>query len=291
MDSIELEDVGVLDPLRQGDVFALWNPDTRDPHDRVGVIVTADCDIRHGKTKGQITYLPIVPMRAYLFGEFAAQHLKSRLESSLKSANEEIARVFSLAKSPQKSISPEALLDWCRETDVDEILASIFEGEVPKKAPLSKYLQTIKAIQSHLETNGDYSDEALMATFLKENKHIGIIKEFFSQANGNLGNSSFEYFPIGPIAGVINGPAIVLTRHLRVIDHRRLKTRVSETSATLDTALRIARLKPPFRFALIQHFTALYSRVGLPDDHLSEHRKNLKNLCEALKAEYDDDTH
>lgn len=51
-------------PIRQGDVISFH--DGADPWERLGVIVTGDCDIARNKHAGRLTYIPVLTAPAYL---------------------------------------------------------------------------------------------------------------------------------------------------------------------------------------------------------------------------------
>lgn len=69
--------------VRQGDIIRQLNP-KNGLTERLGIVITADCDIAQKKNGERYTWLEIVPMAAYVEGPWAQEQLRKLSEKRSK---------------------------------------------------------------------------------------------------------------------------------------------------------------------------------------------------------------
>src|ERR1700739_3541395 len=136
-------------PLSQGDLLLRRDPATRDIH-LISVIITADCDITHGKYGTQLASLRIIPLREYVRHYWAGRKLRRFIETETGKVHE-LINVWHLKKSPEGNrISSETVVSWIRECNSDTICREL---EVPggEQKKVSDSLDRFRAILEALD--------------------------------------------------------------------------------------------------------------------------------------------
>jgi len=107
-------------PLSQGDVVR--RVQDADIWDRFAIVVTADCDLAHNKHRGQLTCVPVVPLRDYL----ATYYLPMKLRELEGRLSEQLVALIRAAqrdnyKKHTNPISIGRAEQWVLETSPKDI--------------------------------------------------------------------------------------------------------------------------------------------------------------------------
>jgi hypothetical protein len=99
-------------PARQGDLIARANFEQRQPFDRFGVIVTADCDMERARPEHQLTFLRILPVAEYVRHVWCRKKLHD-LMTRLRNDTTALFNRLSYENEPsQLPVTPAQLVDW-----------------------------------------------------------------------------------------------------------------------------------------------------------------------------------
>jgi hypothetical protein len=108
-------------PLRQGDIFA-WADRARErPWRTFGLVITADCDLQQGKTKGILSYLPILTFEDYVWTFWRVEKFEGVRDRLKKKALDRLNKVLLRLNPNRKALSEEAGLAWIERTESNQL--------------------------------------------------------------------------------------------------------------------------------------------------------------------------
>ena len=110
--------------VRQGDIIRKLNPKTGEA-EKLGIVITADCDIAQRKAGERYTWLEIVPMAAYIEGPWAEEQLRKLSEKHSKAICEYLNGQIRKLRPGLAALTHESLVQWLRSKTAEEILASV----------------------------------------------------------------------------------------------------------------------------------------------------------------------
>ncbi|MBW0298775.1 hypothetical protein B4P00_21640 [Shewanella xiamenensis] len=115
--------------VRQGDIIRSLNPKTGKAA-KLGVVITADCDIAQRKASERYTWLEIVPMKDYIEGPWALEQLRKLSEKRSKTICEYLNGQIRKLNPNLTALTHNSLVNWLREKTAEEILATAL-GQQP----------------------------------------------------------------------------------------------------------------------------------------------------------------
>jgi hypothetical protein len=288
-------------PLRQGDIVAA-QPRTaawENPWTRFGVIITADCDIAHRKSGPELVYVPIISHLAYISDVWLpssaadlAQRGRDALDKRLRDLDSrlEYRHVAGWAKLggteeigrqlQAKLISPRADIDATIESEIITIWNAISALESLSGRPATTQVANVrKLLETYVTKGASFStnlvseksmraliDSALQS--LQDRLDTALIRELIGLDGDMTDPSAFGY--------------IVPLRRFSLLGIDCIETGRAQWYGRDDKYLRICKLRPAYRFDLVQKFANLFMRVGLEDYRMDDHRRAFKRSSEAL---------
>jgi hypothetical protein len=292
-------------PLRQGDIVAA-QPGTdswKNPWTRFGVVLTADCDLAHGKSGPNLVYVPILDHHAYIAdvwlpgeAEDLARAGRDKVEKQLASLQSKLGfrHIAAWGEAGGENIASkltEQLGSLKSGIDTERISADIIlmwhattELQVLSKRPQPTQATQLRDLLSRLVQHGSaisqnkFGDPNSCRRFLEtalcslqDRVDISLIRELIGLDTDMLDSPCFGY--------------VVPLRSFSLLQVEKIDTDRNHWYGNRDHYLRICRLRGPYKFDLVQRFANLFVRVGLEDYRLVEHRRAFKRCAESLFPE------
>lgn len=255
---VEYREVSVSARLHQGDILEAINPQAS-MWERHLMVITADCDLAHGKNHGRITCVPVLTAEEYLL-EMQIPRIGSRIA---RKPLTELKAIVSRTGGP--SISEARLREWALEETSEDISKALgLDGD--NAANASAAVSALRLIDSR-KTSLDDAISALVEAQMRsttpprpQNALHSVLNELRQAYRQPPGDSLF----ISAFApGHVNGYFVYL-RHLEQVwqydvaltpFHRNAKYR------------RISRLEDRYIFCLVQRFALVFMMIGLPTEY------------------------
>lgn len=248
--------------VRQGDIIRQLNP-KNGLTERLGIVITADCDIAQKKNGERYTWLEIVPMAAYVEGPWAQEQLRKLSEKRSKGMLDYLNAQIRKRDPSLTALTHEALVLWLRSKSAEEILAST-TGKSP--AAGDKQLRDLQAFA--LTVSSDETESAfsrlkdawtLYGTDVKSQQDS--VRNAFKDSGGFQ-----DYFVLPELPRETGLGFVVMLRSMWSLMANDLY--LTEQDARIndrpDAFHRLGRLNDGIRFSITQKLAFLFSRIGMP---------------------------
>lgn len=248
--------------VRQGDIIRQLNP-KNGLTERLGIVITADCDIAQKKNGERYTWLEIVPMATYVEGPWAQEQLRKLSEKRSKGVLEYLNGQIRKRDPSLTALTHEALVLWLRSKSAEEILAST-TGKSPGAG--DKQLRDLQAFA--LTVNSDETQSAFSR--LKgawtlygtdEKSQQDNVRNAFKDSGGFQ-----DYFVLPELPRETGLGFVVMLRSMWSLMANELY--LTEQDARIndrpDAFHRLGRLNDGIRFSITQKLAFLFTRIGMP---------------------------
>lgn len=269
--------------IRQGDVFEWIKKDERDPWTRLGIVVTADCDITHDKHRGILSYVPLLDVRDYL----ALFHLPAKVERAAGPVREQLVktiRTLQADRAPEFSepISELAALRWVREATAEGVANEL---NVPGGKDRDRFLALgaeYTAAEGSLSTGTfDVLLNALVQLRMRQassrEQALSKIWQEIETLVAALPGDAFFIGCIGPNHGM---GYIAYLRLVREIEQTRIAVRQPDLRDSDVRAKRLSALKSPYVYRLTQRLAEVFAAIGLPREYEDARRDLLRRTAQ-----------
>lgn len=248
--------------VRQGDIIRMLDPETGET-EKLGIVITADCDIAQRKAGERYTWLEIVPMAAYIEGPWAQEQLRKLSEKRSKGICEHLNSQIRRRHPGLAALTHESLVQWLGAKSAEDILTSA-TGEAP--APDGKPLRELKGLA--LTVKADDTQNAFKR--LKAAWTLFGVDEKSQQENVRNafkdGGGFQDYFVLPELPRQAGLGFVVMLRSMWTIMSPDLY--LTEQDARIhdrpDAFHRVGRLNDGIRFSITQKLAFLFSRIGMP---------------------------
>lgn len=249
--------------VRQGDIIRKLNPKTGEA-EKLGIVITADCDIAQGKAGERYNWLEIVPMAAYIEGPWAQEQLRKLSEKRSKAICEYLSGQIRKLQPGLAALTHESLVQWLHSTTAEEILAST-TGQAP--AADGKPLRDLQGFA--LTVCADANQSAFNR--LKTAWTLFGIEEKRQQENVRNaltdGGGFQDYFVLPELPRQAGIGFVVMLRSVWTIMASDLyltgqDARIHDCPHAFH---RLGRLSDGIRFSITQKLAFLFSRIGMPE--------------------------
>jgi hypothetical protein len=272
-------------PIRQGDIFE-WLDHRNEPWMKLGIVVTADCDITHEKHRGILSYVPLLELKDYL----ALLCLPGKVLAALAPIREQLLkciRAYQAANLPgfPEPISDEAAIQWVRNASLDEIA-----GELA--LPPGKDRDTfVNLATDYLATDAALRGGSFAALFEaivrlrarqsrnREQTTVKLNAEIRSYVVGLPGDAFF----VGRASRDHGDGYIAYLRLLREIHQSTIAIKQTDLRDSSVRAKRIAALTSPYVYRLTQQLADVFSAIGLPKQYEDARRELLDRVASGGK--------
>lgn len=247
--------------IRQGDIIRKIDPKTGKT-ERLGIVITADCDIAQKKAGERYTWLEIMPMAAYIDGPWAQEQLRKLSEKRSKSICERLNSQIRNLHSGLAPLTRDSLAQWLSSKTAEEILKTTTGKAPDEDAQLLRELQGFALTVSDEETNSPFHRLKFASTLfgISEKKLQDDIRGAFKDGGGFQ-----DYFVLPELPRENGFGFVVLLRSMWAIMASDLY--LTEQDARIhdrpDAFHRLGRLDDRIRFSIAQKLAFLFSRIGM----------------------------
>lgn len=256
--------------VRQGDIIRKLNPKTGEA-ERLGIVITADCDIAQRKAGERYTWLEIVSMTAYVEGPWAQEQLRKLSEKRSKAICDYLNAQIRKRHPGLTALTHESLVQWLCSKTAEEILTSA-TGEAPTaNSKQLRELQGLALTVSIDEAQSAFSRlKAAWTLFsVDEKAQQESVRNAFKDGGGFQ-----DYFVLPELPRQAGLGFVVMLRSMWTIMAPDLY--LTEQDARIhdrpDAFHRLGRLNDGIRFSITQKLAFLFSRIGMP--------KTFESACE-----------
>lgn len=254
-------------PFRQGDILCPCHETATFaglPHGSVAVIITADCDIANDKFGDFLSYLPIVPVEAYLNSFWSRSKLERIVSDACQIVTEHIYRAELKTNREIHRLKESELLEWISERGTSAIISS-YEFESSKRKFIEKQFELIStAIE-----NGQNENLAKLMRCWKL-KEIDTSQQAIEIKKGVAEiTKALSFFLVPEMPESMRFGHVITMRDVRSIhaDDVYVSRRALPHHRQDDQCMhRIGRFSDQMRFAIAQRFGSLFSRIGLSEE-------------------------
>jgi hypothetical protein len=264
----QIEDI---EEVRQGDIIRKRNPGSG-VTERLGIVITADCDIAQKKAGERYTWLEIVSMSAYVEGAWAQEQLR---KLSQKRAGGVCAHLNAQIRKQSPDLTPlthESLAHWLSTKNAEEIYRT-----ATGKAPLAddKNFRDLRGFALTVSTDESQNTfsrlkQAWTLFGTDERNQKDNVRNAFKDSGGFQ-----DYFVLPELPQEDGLGFVVLLRSMWSIMAPDLY--LTEQDARIadrpEAFHRLGRLNDGIRYSITQKLAFLFSRIGMP--------KTFESSCEA----------
>lgn len=263
--------------IRQGDVLEFIG-DQGFPagwRDVLGLVVTANCDLAHGKHWGTVTYVPAIPVDVYV-QQFTVPKILTREAGQA----EKKVRGFLATGSPEVAERAIEMLDLeYPPEDVAVLLPADTKDTV--RAEFDTALRVLRLHRTTLDTLGECTGDRfwpVVNDFAEQLDGLRKPRTAKSGAPAALRNAvkdeAFKNLPGDSL--YLSAPSpdhgrgyIAVLRLIRGIDDAAVALRRVDESRdpTRYRARRTARLSTLYSHRVVQQMAAVFTDIGLPDEY------------------------
>jgi hypothetical protein len=254
----EYREIGVADPLRQGDVLEavdvgapMWQ--------RHLLVITADCDFAHDKHRGRVTCVPLLTADEYL-SEMQIPKIRERLVKKPVAA---MRAILSKAKSP--NISDQRLREWASEEAPPVIIMrlGLEEASAREARAALEAIRMIDAPTLNLKEGIDSLVEAQLAG-PHPPKRENALKSVLAPLQDAYAHPPGDALFLAAIAPAYDAGYFAYLRHLEQIWEPDIATGPTRREVKYR---RISRMQDRFVHALVQRFAMVFMSIGLPQEY------------------------
>ncbi len=248
--------------IRQGDIVRKLNSKTGEV-EKLGVVITADCDIAQRKASERYTWLEIIPMAAYIEGPWAREQLRKLSEKRSRAICDYLNSQIRKQHTGLVALTHDSLVQWLQNKAAEDILASIF-GQIP--ASDNKQLCELKGLKLTVCEDEKHSAltrlKAAWTLFnINETKQQEFVRNAFKDGGGFQ-----DYFVLPELPQQAGIGFVVMLRSMGTIMASELynSEQIARIHDRPDAFHRLGRLNDSIRFSITQKLAFLFSRIGMP---------------------------
>jgi hypothetical protein len=254
----EYREVGVADPLRQGDVLeavdaeaSIWQ--------RHLLVITADCDFAYAKHQGRVTCIPLLAAEEYL-SEMQIPKIRERL---VKEPLKEMRQILSTSGVP--NISDRRLRDWASEEAPADIVMrlELRQADAQKATAALGAIRMIDAPTLNLKEGVDSLVEAQLVG-ASPPKREAAVKKVVNGLREAYGRPPGDALFLTAIAPGYDGGYFAYLRYIEQVREPEISLGPSRREVRYR---RISRMRDRFVHALVQRFAMVFMSIGLPEQY------------------------
>lgn len=271
--------------LRQGDVIRWETPER--PWRWLGLVVTADCDIAHGKHAGTLSYVPILSLEDYLTEITVPVRIDSYLRETLRP---NLFKRLRALKDKYRSdftgqLSDEALEELLQREPA-EVLDTLAVPSEQRALPVREITAYRAAIlrassRSTLREQVQVLAELRVASDLTKQPDP---KKIIDSLHSSFVSLPGDAFFIGTINPDYRDGAVAYLRFVRETNADEIALAPKDLRRPNVKGRRVSRLTSPFVYRLTQQLGQVFSDIGLPTDYESRRTALVDRLRASLAA-------
>ncbi|MGW4911572.1 hypothetical protein [Streptomyces sp. NPDC004270] len=254
----EYREVGVADPLRQGDVLEAVDPGVS-MWQRHLLVMTADCDFAYAKHQGRVTCAPLLSAEEYL-SEMQIPKIRERL---IKQSLKQIRQILSKTEAP--NITDRRLREWASEEASSDIVVRLKlaqEGAQKVMAALDSIRMMDKPAFNLKESVSSLIQAQLIG--VNPSKREGVAKKVLSDLREPYARPPGDALFLAAIAPGCDSGYFAYLRQIEQVWEPQISLGPSRREAKYR---RVSRMKDRFTHALVQRFAMVFMSIGLPQQY------------------------
>jgi hypothetical protein len=252
------------EPLSQGDII-LWR-DGKASFEKLGVVVTADCDLVRNKHWGRVSVVPVLSIDKYFSDLFIPSQLAT-LEGKLIEQFKQHIKC--------------ALKKDGEEPD-DSTISSLIGLDVLPEIIISNGNENLQDLHKAIRVSQGLSKcDDIRETYDKVLKNVTPKVSSIDKISSFLSSPPGDCMILPPFSGLESVPQVAYIRMLREINETNITLKNSDSST--EKGQRIGRLIPEIKYRLTQMLAQVFSDIGLPDEYENLLKKENKIFIERAK--------
>lgn len=249
------------DALLQGDIIRKI-PNNVGERARWGFILTADCDIAQKKSGQTYSWLEIMRAADFLEQVWCHEQFLVYIRKYSQACMDSINSIIKRHHPTLSLLSKESLCEWLRESEVDSMLNILIPSGEKFDNKAKELLNGL-----HAALNPDTSDKlstlkrCWAAAGISDKEQEARIRNYLLSSDGFP-----DFFVIPDIPDEEGFCFIIMLRAISTVDTgeiflSELDARIAGKSHLFH---RIGRFNDNIRYAVVQKFSFLFSRIGMP---------------------------
>ncbi|NVO29712.1 hypothetical protein [Hymenobacter lapidiphilus] len=261
----------LFEPLSQGDVF-YWKTTDTDPWKQLGIVITADCDLAHGKFGGSLSYCPILKFKDFLQLFWLSKDLANLVQKQAEKSALSITKSRRINRPEYtEPIQNQSLIKWLERRGIEGILDDIQEPIGKSRAILQNDLELLNEL---IEATNSRDIVLQITTIAKArapkppmtpeetNKSMNAAWKLYL---GKLKQLPGDLFFLNELSPTHKEGYIVYLRRIAEMNPNDIATNVIEQR--VSKAVRVSQLRGAFKYRITQKLAAVFSDIGLPTDY------------------------
>lgn len=271
--------------IRQGDVFQWLGDAERSPWALYGVVVTADCDLAKEKTRGVLSYVPILTDEAYFWTFWRPDKFAPILQQHAAKAAGRITNQLQKSNPNQKPMSADSLLAWLDRRGVAGVVSDIGLTDNGQIKELSNRLNDLQLLVDLLsKEDPDYA--ALKSALPLKNpkasseNYDSLREELRSVVTSLPGDTFFfSHLPGGSASGYF-----AMLRYISQCPITDVAINQEQLKFGGAKSKRVAKMTSPYLYAMTQGLARVFTDIGLPRTYENMRAENPARLTAALES-------
>lgn len=256
-------------PIRQGDVFR-FHDTHEDAWQRLGVIVTGDCDIARNKHAGRVTYVPILPAHSYLSMFWLPRRVEA-LGGRLGERLVPMMRRIQQANLPQFTapLTAERAQNWTVEKGPARVADALLLNDGPDRDEFLKLAHAYVDVTTAHGRSFRKQCAAVCSAYcaLGTTKDgAPALKRVESELENYLANLPGDALFLSCLTQEHVEGYVCYLRVLRDVDDEDIAV-TQRQAARGARASRIAHLSSPYLYRLTQQLAEVFASIGLPQEY------------------------
>lgn len=255
------------EPLRQGDIF-LWDK-RGEPWRRVGIVVTANCDIAWGKFGGIISYVPVLTVKDYWrLVRLPTLLLQLYEQKFLPFVIEQVRGILTKSGGDVANASDYAIKDFLDLMDSSSISGfySLSSGDEERLRDIIGAYRKAVLVGSKSDCSFDEVADAYIGikSIIGKKESIDSLKKSLAEGLSQLPGDAFF---IGRMVGVQGQGFVACLRVIRETKMNVIAVRPSDYSGGEIQGRRVSRVTSPYIYRITQQLGQVFSDIGLPEKY------------------------
>ncbi|WP_421178615.1 hypothetical protein [Aeromonas enteropelogenes] len=252
------------DPLSQGDII-LWR-DSSASFEKLGIVVTADCDLARNKHWGRVSVVPVLSIDKYFSDLFIPNQLGILEGKLIEKFKEHIKHAINEnGEDPDKSL-----------------ISSLIGLDALPEEILTKGNGKLQELHEVIRESQDLSKcNDIMKTYEKALRNLNPKASSIDRISSFLNSPPGDCMILPPFSGLESVPHVAYIRMLREIDETNIALKNSDSST--EKGQRIGRLMPEIKYRLTQMLAQVFSDIGLPEEYEDLLKKESKMFIDKAK--------
>lgn len=284
---LDTEEVALSEPIRQGDILELRTKLFQQTN-AFGFVLTADCDLFQNKSDNFISYLPILTARDYLENFWARREINAKINELCLRINAIYIASSSAQNESSQPLSEDTLLDMASRLSVKEFIERLRITEIKNSKEIEPVVHALKILRC-------YRSSSPIRILLSAQESLNVSEKAL---RGNLKSALRQLR--NDTASLLTLPGhsernyVVLLRYVSALPADLIFHSVAgarqEAGARMH-GVRIGRAQERYKISIVQQFSSVFSRIGLPEGYHDSRRSSADDIAEAVFCNYKEEVH